>query len=108
MLQKGHDIAMDTLATQITEAILSETFLNKDAIKPRVKALLKSYLKKADAPKHFNKKATHDTVANYMRTINKTNIEQQYWKDEVRGLCTQAEMQQHFIKLDQIVKASGA
>ena len=101
MIQKGNDISIHELAEQITQCILSETFLNKDTIKPRVKSILKAYIKKVDAPKHFKKAVTQTERERYTKTIHKERIEKEYWRGEVHRLSSEDTMKKYYAELDE-------
>lgn len=104
---KNEDIPMENLADEIVTMILSENFMRRDVLMPRVTAILKAYIRKTkNAPLH-SKRLDPQKVNKYALTIHKKDTELAYWKQEIRKLQNEEQMQAHYSGIKQFLIDSG-
>lgn len=104
---KNEDIPMQNLADEIVTLVLSENFLKREVLLPRITAVLKAYIRKTkNAPIH-SKRLDPEKVNKYALTIHKKDTELAYWKKEIRKLQDEKQMQSHYEGIRQFLIDSG-
>lgn len=107
VMTNGGDTSVDILSQEITEMVLSETFLKKEVLQPRIRAILSAYIKKVDVPKNLHKPLKEGSVGKYVLTIRKKDLEISFWKGVIKKLVGENNMQHHYDSIQQYLKEHG-
>ena len=89
---------IEKISQELTDMILSETFLNKNTLQPRIASLLRVFYnkmllmpKKPDDPAKTNE---------YRMTIHRITLESSYWRNLVKDVSSAEQMQEHYKNVD--------
>lgn len=85
---------MEELAVKIADAIQSDNVFSKERSVPKITAVLKAWVRIFDRPMNYDKIKTDKGIL--VRTIEKKDVELKYWKEQIRRLQTQDQMQIHY------------
>ena len=77
---------IDELSEMIVDAILSEQFLNKAVLIPKVRALIKTMVDLKNVPKNYNSYTSISREAKRLRTIEQRGKEVKFWMNIVKEL----------------------
>ena len=77
---------IEELSEMIVEAILSEQFLNKQVLVPKVQALIKTMVDLKNVPKNYNSYTSISREAKRLRTIEQRGKEVKFWMNIVKDL----------------------
>lgn len=83
---KMRNYTIEELSEMIVEAILSEQFLNKQVLVPKVQALIKTMVDLKNVPKNYNSYTSISREAKRLRTIEQRGKETKFWMNIVKGL----------------------
>ena len=96
---KGQETPVQNLAVMITDAILSDTFLNKEQILPRVEALIRAFVRTQNRP-DYSRIVKPSKDAQRARALEKVEYEILFWKDTIRSIVTPEKMKEYYQALE--------
>jgi len=77
---------VEELAEMIVDSVLSEQFLNKQILVPKVQALIKTMVDLKNVPKNYNSYTSISKEAKRLRTIEQRGKEVKFWMNIVKEL----------------------
>lgn len=99
--------SIQQLAEIFVDAILSETFLNKETLTPRIEALIKRFVDLKNIPKNYNDYESKTDRARRVRTIEKRGEEVRFWREQVKILVGEDAIQEYYKKADEHLAEKG-
>ncbi len=97
MNTKGNTLS--EVSDRITKAILSEPFINEAALTPRIKTIIKAWIKVVDVSNCDNLKLA--------KMITAREIESEFWKEKLREIRTKGEMNSLYSEIDNKLISQG-
>lgn len=89
MNTKGNDL--DTVSERLVDAILSDTFLQRDKLIPRCRAIIQAWVRVNDTPKNYDQPKTSN--GKLQKTVEQRGIEKEFWRSKVIELVGKDKMQ---------------
>lgn len=93
------EIKTEDFASIVFDAVYEERYLSKELLVPKIKTLARMYRLKLQAD-NFNAIETPTKMANLMRAANQRNEELNFWRERIRAIVGDEEMQRLFCDLD--------
>ena len=90
-----HDISLDEISKRITDAVLSQPYINRDKLPALIRPILKVWLKSTD---EFKSQKANKTKLQF--TIENKDLQQKFWLSKVRELVGNEDMQLFYEELD--------
>ena len=97
---------IEELAEIIVESILSEQFLNRKTLVPKVAALIRTTVDLKNTPKNYNAYETKTSQAQRLRTIEQRGLEIRFWHDLVKRIDA-CNMENHYKQKDAFLAEKG-
>lgn len=99
----GQEKTVEEIADIITEAIFSESIVDKKQVRLKILVLIKSFVKIQNSPSRaiFDASPVKEGErAALTKIILTEKMEKQYWKDALRDVIGEVKMKQHYEKKD--------
>lgn len=97
MNTKGN--TLEEVSSRITKAILSEPFINEVELVPRIRTIIKAWIKVVDIHNCDNLKLA--------RMITAREIESEFWKQKMRENYNQDKMNEAYKEIDNLLNSQG-
>ena len=96
-------LKLDDIAEIIANNIIEMKIVSKEQLKNDIRPILKIWLKKCDEPK--NNKKTPLTIL--QKTVIQRKLESDFWKDKVKKLLGNENMNKLYIEQNEMLKNEG-
>lgn len=98
-----NDLRVEDISNMIVDAVLSETYLNKENLKTKIYSMLKIWVKKQN---NFKPRKTAD-VNKLLWTIQKEKLEAKFWYEKVKQLIPKEELENLYKEQKFILLSEG-
>lgn len=78
-MKTTQNYSMEDLAELLVKATLEETFLKRETLIPKFKAIIKTMIDLKNVPKNYNSYESKTTQARRLRTIEQKDAEIKFW-----------------------------
>lgn len=96
------DLSLDEISKRVTDAVLSQPYINRNELQSLIRPILKVWLKCTD---EFKSQKANKTKLQF--TIENREVQQRFWRDKVRELVGSENMQSYYDELDNILVEQG-
>lgn len=97
-----YDISLDEISKRIVDAVLAEPHINRESLQNLIRPILKIWLKCTD---DFKSQKANKPKLQF--TIENREIQQRFWRNKVRELVGNENMQDFYDELDHILVELG-
>lgn len=100
---KGQEMKAESIAELIVDSILEERTLNKQALLPKVSALIRIFVKGQSAPQVKLSHLSQASVIKHVHATEINGISSRHWHSIVKDLVTPERLAEHYAKQNELI-----
>jgi hypothetical protein len=98
-------LPLDVITERLVDAVLSETFLKRDELTVKCRAIIRAWIKTNERPSDYDKPKTES--GKLQRIVEQRNLEVYYWRDKLRDQIGEDKMKPLYSELTEQLTGLG-